>query len=167
MTDGYSVILVMTKDVLMRFPEQKDKYISFLTYWLSVNETKAVVSLSAWKEFENYWNDGLKSVSPEIRNPFFATMRGSITPYRTKYATEAGMKVENEIETNSIDEKTIVNWHYATVRYLISDNPDEFRLQSSQIRIQTASILTPKEFYSKYEVENEEFIKSFLQEFEE
>lgn len=154
----------MAKDVLMRFPEQKDKYISFMTYWLSENETKAVVSLSAWKYFEKEWGENLKSVSREIKDPFFATMRGSITPYRTKYATEAGMKVENEIESNSVDEKTIVNWHYATVRYLISDNPEEFRLSPSQIKIPIASILTPKELYSKYEVENEEFIKSFIQE---
>ena len=167
MTDGYSVILVMTKDVLMRFPEQKDKYISFLTFWLSENETKAVVSLSAWKEFENYWKESLNGVSEEIRDPFFATMRGSITPYRTKYATEAGMRIENESETNLIDEKTIVNWHYATVRYLISDNPEEFHIVPSEIKIPTASILTPKELYSRYEVENEDIIKLFLQEFEE
>lgn len=144
----------MTSDVLEHFLETEDKYISFLRFWLSDNKTKAVVTLPVWKNFLKKWDAELVDYSNEIKESFFASMRGVVTPYRTKYATEAGLKIDNEFESNSVDEKTIVTWHYATIKYLITEGPEEFRSEAISIRISEALILTPKEFFSKLDVED-------------
>ncbi|MHB1709496.1 MAG: hypothetical protein ACYCT2_08500 [Thermoplasmataceae archaeon] len=162
MTDN-TVIFVITGDVLERLPEPEDKYISFLRFWLSDNDTKAVVTLSEWKKFMEKWESELKDCSNEIKEPFFASMRGVVTPYRTKYATEAGLKINNEQESNSIDERTIVTWHYATVRYLITGTPEKFRPEAEFIKISEASILTPKEFFNKLDVEDGETVTRFTE----
>lgn len=166
MSNGHSVTLVISKDVLMEFPDKEDRFIAFLIYWLSENQTKAVVTLSAWKEFESEWRNQLKGYSKEIIDPFFATMRGSITPYRVSYATEANVSHDNDKISTTVDEKTIVNWHYATVRYLVTETPDKYKGKSDEIKIANDSILTPKELYSRYEVEDESFVRRFLEEYE-
>lgn len=162
MTDN-TVKIVLTSDVLGHIPESENQFISFLRYWISDNDTKGVVTLSAWKEFESYWNRELSNFT-EVRNSFFYSMRGLLTPYRTKYADEAGIEIgEIDKQSMELDEKTIVNWHYASVRYLISDKAEELRSNSQDIKISTDSILTPKEFYNKLEVDDEKIIEKFKQ----
>lgn len=46
MTDN-TVKIVIAKDVLFRIHERGNLYISFLRYWISENDTKGVVTLSA------------------------------------------------------------------------------------------------------------------------
>ncbi len=92
-------------------------------------------------------------------------MRGLITPYRTKYASEAGLKLNNEVESDKVDEKTIVKWHYATVRFLVTNDPTQYNSDTEFANILPKSILTPKEFYNKQEVENLSFVEAFLSDF--
>lgn len=146
--------------------ETSDKNISFIHYWISENDTKAVVTLSAWKDFEKKWNLELGDLE-ETKNSFFANMRGIITPYRTKYASEARLEVDIDKESLEIDEKTIVNWHYASVEYLLTNNPDHYISSSPQLKIPAKSVLTPKQLYSRLEVEDGEIIEGFRMHWED
>lgn len=67
--------LVLTKDILDRLIERTDKYVAFLRFWLSMVDTKAEVTLSAWKSFQKHWESELKEL-PETRDSFFANIRG-------------------------------------------------------------------------------------------
>lgn len=162
-----AVRLVVARDVLFRLPEHSDRFIAFLRHWLIMNDTKAVATLSAWKEFMSYWEHRLKGTSEEIRETFFASMRGIVTPYRTKYLEEAKIKVETEIESMEIDEGTIVGWHYATVKFLITDSPEDFISKISDKHSRTDDILlTPRGLYSKYEIEDGNLVDQFCKEFD-
>lgn len=135
----------------------------FLWFWISETYNKGVVTLSAWKEFVKYWDDALED--GEAKESFFNLIRGLLTPYRTKYADEAGLEVDIDKESMELDEKTIVNWHYSSVSYLISDKAVLLRdTQSQDMKISKKSILTPKEFYNKLEVDgNDEIVERFNQ----
>jgi hypothetical protein len=164
LTDN-TVKIVITQDVLFELPERSNKYIAFLRYWIALNDTKAVVTLSAWKEFEKHWNKRLKGESQELTESFFANMRGLITPYRTKYATEAQLQVNSEKESMGIDEETIVEWHYATVKYLITKDPTRFHAKIGRIKIPIEFILSPRGLFGKLEVEDGIIIDQFNNEF--
>lgn len=159
----YEVELVIDASILRRMPET-ERFVSFLKFWITCNNTKAVVTLSVWKEFEKYWQEQLSERSEEITTPFFATMRGVATPYRNKYATEAGLTQDDPADSESIDEKTIVNRHYATVKYLIVENAEAYK-SDGEIKITKGRILTLKEFFNRAEVENPELVAAFLRDF--
>lgn len=164
MTDN-TVKIVLTEDVLFELPANSEKYIAFLRYWIALNDTKAVVALSAWKEFEKHWREKLKGVSQELTESFFAIMRGLVTPYRTKYATEAHLEVDTEKESMAMDAETIVEWHYATVKYLITENPTKFNADIDRIKIPKEFILSPRGLFGKLEVEDGGVIEQFNNEF--
>lgn len=146
--------------------ETADKNISFIHYWISENDTKAVATLSAWKEFEKKWTKELADMD-EVKNSFFASMRGIITPYRTKYASQAKLEVDIDRESLEIDEKTIVNWHYASVEYLLTDFPDQYTSSSPELKIPDRNVLTPKQFYGRLEVEDGSIIENFRMNFDD
>lgn len=82
-------------------------------------------------------------------------MRGLLTPYRTKYADEAGLKINIKKESMELSEETIVNWHYVTVRALITDNPEKYRSLNEELKISSNSVFSPKELYNRLEVEDD------------
>jgi hypothetical protein len=126
-------------------------------------DTKAVVTLSAWKLFQKHWESELKEM-PETRDSFFANIRGLVTPYRVKYASEDQTVDRIERESIDITETEIVNWHYATVKYLITENPSEF-ISSDKIKIPKEFILTLRGFFGKMEIEDGEIITRFDDDF--
>lgn len=126
------VRLLLCKRVLARIPEEdhsEDDAIYYLRNWLSEHETKAVVLLQDWREFVAQWEHEIGEF-PEARMAFFAIHRGIITPYRDKYADEAGVKPDGETTAamNEVDAmKTITRRHYDTCEYLVTDVPSVFR----------------------------------------
>ncbi len=146
MSDGAArdVQVLLCKRVLDRIPEVEDETIGFLQNWLSKRGTKAVVLLQDWKAFVDYWEGQLR-LHPEVRDSFFAMLRGIITPYRDKYAVEAGLKPDGETLA-SMDEveamKVITQRHYATCEYLVTEDPELFRAKG--LRLPDSRILKPE-----------------------
>jgi len=161
------VELVMDSESLQEHPSD-EKHLQFLLFWLNKHETKAVVTKRAWNTFTKGWEKKLPKNS-ETANAFFATMRGLFTPYRDKYASEAGLAVEND--ENAEEEKTeegelsdIVNRHYPTVKYLIVKNPETF--QATGLKIAGDKILNSKQFYNKLEIDDTVLIAEFCAAYE-
>lgn len=162
------VELVIDNEVLGRFPDNS-KHISFLKHWITDRKTKAVTLLKHWNAFRSEWERNLIGVSEEIKQPFFASMRGIITPYRKKYGIEAGIDCENMTDDDECEEdidaiKAVVNRHYATVKFLVVANPSEYKLDG--IKINHSRIVTPEEFFHLIETTNYEFVQAFLSDFE-
>ncbi|MBS3069150.1 hypothetical protein J4441_02170 [Candidatus Micrarchaeota archaeon] len=154
------VELLIDGSVLNDLVPTADKYSGFLLYWIYNNQTKAVVPKKSWNEFFRTWEEKLSHVSDEIKSPFFATVRGIASPYREKYADEAGCPAD--ISESSDDEAEelvrIANRHYATIKYIIVKN----ELSSQVLKISQDRILSPKDFYTVQETQNNDFVKSFL-----
>lgn len=163
------VELVIDKGVLDKLPENS-KSIAFLKYWINERKTKAVALLKHWNAFRSEWERSLRDTSEEIKQPFFATMRGMVTPYRKKYGIEAGIDCENLEEEDETEDdtdaiKAVVNRHYATVKFLVVANPDEYKMDG--IKIDHSRIRTPEEFFRLIETKDNEFVQAFLLNFEE
>jgi len=162
------VELVIDNEVLGRFPDNS-KPIAFLKHWITDRKTKAVTLLKHWNVFRSGWERDLINVSEEIKQPFFAMMRGIVTPYRKKYGIEAGIDSENindedEGEDDIVAIKAVVNRHYATVKFLVVGNPDAYK--ANGIKISDSRIVTPEEFFHLIETTNYEFVQAFSTDFE-
>ena len=147
------VRILLCRRVLDRMPEATDAVMGFIQNWLSLRDTKAVVLPQDWDAFVTHWTSELQEF-PESREPFFAMMRGIITPYRDKYATEANVEgdgdrvaVADEVEAMRI----ITGRHYATCAYLITDDPTIF--QGKRLRLLDSRILTPELFAAESQAE--------------
>lgn len=163
------VNLVIDESVLPKI-YQNDKLNAFLKYWISEKTTKAVVCEKYWNDFVKEWEKSLKDCLDEVKAPFFASIRGVVTPYRDKYATGLPTTTTKDT-TNEKDEKDpiqktidIVSRHYATVKYLITEYPERYK---GKMRLGDSQILTPKQFYTEIETKNNEFTQKFLSVFEE
>lgn len=160
------VEIVIDKWVLDELPTN-NKYLAFLKHWVTINKTKAVVLLKHWKAFCNEWERSLKESSDEIRQPFFAAMRGIVTPYRKKYGIEAGLDCDDDNDEIEEDETAImgvVSRHYATVKYLVVKNPENYR--GCQTKINSDRIVTPEDFFHLIETTKYEVVQEFLTEYE-
>ncbi len=145
-----------------------DKYNQFLKYWINENETKAVVCISHWKTYFKKWEANLKSVGDEIKKPFFGSIRGVATPYRDgKYGVEAEENsADSKGEINSIEKTVeIVNRHYATVQYLLSEQGSNYK--DKKLTLSSDRILTLKGFYTEMETQNNGFVQKFLTDYGE
>ncbi len=159
----FDVKIVIGKDVLDEI-FHNDKYNAFIRHWLVENETKAIVDMKSWKEFNKEWVNNLKDCTDEIKNPFFASIKGIVRPYREELAQS---DIEEQIDhTDSITSTvSIVNRHYATCQALIVKNVNDYK--SKKIKIGSEFILTPKEFYILMSSKNPDCAKRFLDNFKD
>lgn len=138
------VQVLLCRRVLDRMPEVSDETIAFVQNWLSQLDAKAVVLPQDWEAFVRRWEHDLRD-SPESRGPFFAMLRGIITPYRDKYAEEAGIQDDGESVASKEEVEAmriITNRHYATCTYLLTEDLALFR--GRKLRLPDARILTPE-----------------------
>lgn len=148
-------------------PESENKFVKFLIYWISGHNTKAVTTLKNWKRFFREWEERLKDRSDELKNPFFAFFRGIVTPYRKKYAKEDNLSItdnDNKEKSNN-DEITniinIINRHYATVEYLITEDPSIY--EGKDIKIDKDRIVSLKGFFYLIEKDDNQSFEQFFQ----
>lgn len=151
----YSVEVVIDANTLNKIRSKENECDFFFIFWLSSQETKAVIPKNSWSEFHKAIKESLKNME-ETYKGVMGFYRGIVTPYRTKYAEEAGIKlseeekkgdgVEND-EASSIAK--IVNRHYATVRYLIVEDPKIYikMREERKLRINPENITTLDGFY--------------------
>lgn len=150
------VQILLCRRVLDRMPETNDDTIAFIQDWLSRHDTKAVVLPRDWREFIAKWENELRD-APESRGPFLALMRGIITPYRDKYAVSAGIENDGDpVAWASVDEvegmSVITKRHYATCKYIITDEPLVFR--GKGLTLPDSGILTPELFAAEVQAES-------------
>jgi hypothetical protein len=151
------VRVLLCHRVLGRFPLVRepadDEAIAFLRNWLSTRESKAVVLLQDWKQFVSEWEAAIGDF-PETKSEFFAILRGIITPYRDKYAVEAGVAPDGET-TASEDEvgamRIITRRHYDTCEYLVTYDPGVFR--GKGLKLPDERIVTPALFRAVHQPE--------------
>ena len=145
---NYSVDVVIDKDVLNAFVG-RDKHALLLIAWLNENQTKAVVLIKHWREFFKYWELELKESSGEIKETFFAFIRGIVTPYRKKYGIEANIGVEDDMEDDAEDDvfatTKIADRHYATLKYIIVGDSNNYN--DKLTKADNSQILTLRDFY--------------------
>ena len=145
------VQILLCSRVLARIGEVEDESISFLTGWLSERQTIAVVLPQAWKAFVTQLEAEMEGFR-ESRDAVLGILRGILTPYREKYADEAGIPPDGEV-VEGMDEvsamRTITTRHYATCMYLVTDAPEEFR--GKGLRLPDSRILTPDLFRAELE----------------
>ena len=143
------VQILLCKRVLHRIRDVDDEAITFLTNWLSSHQTKAVVLPGAWTEFTHEVAEDLRGF-PESQEYVLGIIRGIVTPYRDKYAHEAGVPADGEVvgamgEADGM--KTITDRHYATCTYLVTDAPELFR--GKNLHLPETRILTPDLFHAE------------------
>ncbi len=164
MSDSYNVEILIDGDVLenllLNGEEQK-----FLLYWIYSNKTKAVVPKKSWKGFYKQRKKNCGD-NKEVFDSIIASFRGIVTPYRTKYVDETGAVIPDDEENPDADDKddftmitTIINRHYATVKYVIVKDPAPYRTQEPKIKPER--ITTLEGFYKINAVENYESFKKF------
>lgn len=144
----------------------REKHSSFLQFWVSQKNTKAVVVKEDWNAFMKEWENDLKDCLEEVKQPFFGLLRGTATPYREKYADEVVGAKEIELKGTSSEKITqIVNRHYATVQYVVVNNPNDFNI--SKMKISQDQLLTPKGFFNRMEIKEPKLVNEFLKSIEE
>jgi hypothetical protein len=153
------VRVLLCNRVLGRFPYVRDaaddEPIAFLRNWLSSRENKAVVLLQDWKSFVREWEATIGDF-PEVRGEFFGILRGILTPYRDKYAVEAGIAADGET-TAALDEvaamEVITRRHYDTCEYLITYEPTVFR--GNGFLLPDERIVTPELFRAVHQADGD------------
>lgn len=165
----YSVDIVIDSGSLAKIKARDNKPAFFVIYWLSTEETKAVATKDSWNAFHKEIRDELKEM-PDTYKGVIGFFRGIITPYRTKYAEEAGIKLsleEKDKDGKETEEDSqiikIVNRHYATVKYLIVENPDAYLTfkKDGRLRIDTQNITTLEGFYELIATKDSNCISQF------
>ena len=150
------ISVVIDKTILDKL-HLSDKLNSFLKYWLVQEQTKAIVCSDDWNAYEKSWKAKFKEdmVGAEITIPFFASLRGVVYEY------------EGTLTSRNSHDKTIeiVNRHYATVQYLLSQNPQDY--MGKNAKVSDDRILSLKEFYAVMEVKRQDFVQKFIRSYGE
>jgi hypothetical protein len=143
------VQILLCQRVLRRIRDVEDESITFLANWLSSRQIKAVVLPRAWNEFTKEVEEELRGF-PESQEYVLGILRGILTPYRDKYAHEAGVQADGEV-VGELDElsamRTITTRHYASCMYLVTYAPEIFR--GNGLRLPDTRILTPDLFQAE------------------
>ena len=163
------VTIVIDEYVLNSIVISRDRYHSFLRWWINEQDTKAVVIKKIWLRFIREKEEELKEFK-ETSDFFFGSVRGIITPYREKYAEETQEPTDMEIQVDEVENEidatlNIANRHYATCRYIIVRNPENYK--GKEVRIGDGRILSPQEFYSLMEVMDNKKVIEFNNNFSE
>lgn len=148
----------------------QEEEVLFLFYWLREQRTKAVIPKKGRDRFIATLETKAET-SPDVYYPILSFFRGYTTPYRFKYANEAGIKLQTEEKTeekmysDDMDEKQIIikvsNWHYATVKYVIVKNPEEYRRDNLITKLRQESITDIDGFYKLISAEDIECVRGF------
>lgn len=157
------VTIVIDDDVLDKIVLARDKYHSFLRWWINERDTKVVVLKKIWDKFIKQKEDELKGFE-ESAGVFFASVRGIVTPYREKYAEESLEATDIEVPVDAVENEidatlNIANRHYATCKYVIVKTPENYK--GKDVRIGDDKILSPQEFYSLMEVKDNKSVMEF------
>ncbi len=162
---AYSVELVIDSASLDNLLDRnQDEAVLFFFFWLREKRTKAVVPKKGRERFIASLEEKAKE-NPEVYNPIISFYRGYTTPYRFKYVEEAGISLPNSPQYNDdMQEEEIIinvsNWHYATVRYVVVNNPKTYEPERMP-KLNPQNITDINGFYKLISAEDIECVQTF------